>query len=107
MKHYLRALQTKIQQYHVVQMVTVFAMSLATEAAVAATSGSEFKKFAEMIQGWAEGYLGMALALCAFLIGLSVGLMKQTLMPALVGLGVALFATMGPSVLVSMFTAII
>ncbi|EMT5261058.1 conjugal transfer protein TraA, partial [Neisseria gonorrhoeae] len=54
-----------------------------------------------------EGYLGMALGLTAFLIGLAVGLMKQTIMPCIVGLGVGLAATLGPGIIKGMFTLII
>ena len=49
----------------------------------------------------------MTIALAAFIIGLAVGLMKQTIMPAVVGIGVALAATLGPKIIISMFTAVI
>lgn len=94
--------QRKAQAALISALAVVMAMP-----AQAATTGSEFKKLADMVQGWTEGYLGMALALAALAIGLSVGLVKQTVMPAIVGLGVALFATMGPGIIMSMFTAVI
>ena len=49
----------------------------------------------------------MTIALAAFIIGLAVGLMKQTIMPCVVGIGVALAATLGPKIIISMFTAVI
>lgn len=107
MKNRLSDLKTRLFQRRAAQTVFAIGVMLSAEFAMAAKTGSEFQKFANMVKGWAEGYLGMALALTAFLIGLAVGLMKQTVMPAIVGLGVALFATMGPGIIMSMFTAVI
>lgn len=83
------------------------ALLAASNAAMAATTGNEFKSLSDMLKAWAEGYLGLALALAAFVIGLAVGLMKQTIMPAIVGIGVGLAATLGPTIIGSFFTAII
>ena len=88
-------------------MFIAAALAVTAGTAVAATTGTEFNGLVTMLRGWAEGGLGLALAMAAFLIGLAVGLMKQTVMPAVVGIGVALFATLGPGIIASMFTAII
>lgn len=94
--------QTKVAKY-----AAVVALALTANLAMAATTGAEFKGLADMVSGWSEGYLGMALGLTAFLIGLAVGLMKQTIMPCIVGLGVGLAATLGPSIIKGMFTLIV
>lgn len=94
--------QTKVAKY-----AAVIALALTANLAMAATTGAEFKGLADMVSGWSEGYLGMALGLTAFLIGLAVGLMKQTIMPCIVGLGVGLAATLGPSIIKGMFTLIV
>ena len=69
-----------IKKYKVAQYAAVIALALTANVAMAATTGQEFKGLADMVTGWSEGYLGMALGLTAFLIGLAVGLMKQTIM---------------------------
>lgn len=74
-------------------------------AAHAGNGGTEFNNLSTMLRNWSEGGLGLALALAAFIIGLAVGLVKQTVMPAIVGIGVALFASMGPGIIAAMFTA--
>lgn len=107
LKKRMADLKNRLIQRRAVQAAVGAGLLLGTEMAMAAKTGTEFKKFADMVKGWSEGYLGMALALTAFLIGMAVGLMKQTVMPAIVGLGVALFATMGPGIIMSMFTAVI
>lgn len=96
-----------IKQTKVAKLVAVVALALTANLAMAATTGQEFKGLADMVSGWSEGYLGMALGLTAFLIGLAVGLMKQTIMPCIVGLGVGLAATLGPSIIKGMFTLIV
>ena len=96
-----------IKKYKVAQYAAVIALALTANVAMAATTGQEFKGLADMVTGWSEGYLGMALGLTAFLIGLAVGLMKQTIMPCIVCLGVGLSATLGPGIIKGMFTLII
>ena len=96
-----------IKKYKVAQYAAVIALALTANVAMAATTGAEFKGLADMVTGWSEGYLGMALGLTAFLIGLAVGLMKQTIMTCIVGLGVGLAATLGPGIIKGMFTLII
>lgn len=97
----------RVNQRKAVKVAATIALGLVASSAMAATTGQEFKGLADMLKGWSEGYLGLALGLTAFVIGLAVGLMKQTIMPALVGIGVALAATLGPGIISSMFTAII
>ena len=53
--------QTKVAKY-----AAVIALALTANLAMAATTGQEFKGLADMVSGWSEGYLGMALGLTAF-----------------------------------------
>lgn len=93
------------------KMGQVAALSTSTlvlsAGAMAGTSGAEFKETAEMVVGWAEGYLGIMLAIVAFIIGGLVGLMKSTMMPMIVGIGFAMAFTLAPTIIQSMFTAVI
>ena len=69
------------------------------EAALGGTTGTEFQSIYDKVKGWSTGYLGRLLALCTFIIGLGASIMRQTLFPALTGIGVALVVSLGPSLI--------
>ncbi|WP_233572136.1 TraA family conjugative transfer protein [Neisseria weixii] len=95
------------QKQNVAKTMALAAMSALAANALAAQTGQEFNGISTMLSGWSTGGLGLTLALAAFIIGLAVGMMKQTIMPAVVGIGVALAATLGPGIIQAMFTAVI
>ena len=69
------------------------------EEALGGTTGTEFQSIYTKIKGWSTGYLGRLLALCTFIIGLGASIMRQTLFPALTGIGVALVVSLGPALI--------
>ena len=69
------------------------------DAALGGTTGTEFQSIYNKVKGWSTGYLGRLLALCTFIIGLGASIMRQTLFPALTGIGVALVVSLGPSLI--------
>ena len=69
------------------------------DTALGGTTGTEFESIYTKIKGWSTGYLGRLLALCTFVIGLGASIMRQTLFPALTGIGVALVVSLGPSLI--------
>ena len=88
-------------------MLAVGGISLASGSAMAATTGSEFTPLATKLQGWAEGGLGLALAMIALLLGIGFSVAKQTALPFVFAIFVALAATIGPGVITGLFTAVI
>ncbi len=72
---------------------------LFSDAAFGGTTGTEFQSIYTKVKGWSTGYLGRLLALCTFIIGLGASIMRQTLFPALTGIGVALVVSLGPSLI--------
>lgn len=82
-------------------------MMVVVGVAVASTAGAEFQGFYDKVLGWTDGYLGKGLAILALLWGLGSGWVKGTVAPAVLGIAVALFATIGPTVINGMFTSII
>jgi len=70
-------------------------------------TGTEFLGLFNMLVGWAEGYLGKALAIAAFVVGALIGFAKSTAMPALVGIVFAIVFGLGPTVINGMFAAVI
>ncbi len=72
---------------------------LFSDPTFAGTTGSEFKSIYTKVKDWSTGYLGRLLALCTFIIGLGASIMRQTLFPALTGIGVALVVSLGPALI--------
>lgn len=82
-------------------------IGMVAASAYAGTTGTEFQAFFELIEGWTTGYLGKGLALSAFLLGAALGMVKGTMLPALVGIGFAIMFTVGPGVITGMLGATI
>jgi conjugal transfer pilus assembly protein TraA len=102
--------KTLFSRLTAVQMPSKKAIALGVGAMVVAsayagTTGTEFKAFYDLIDGWTTGYLGKGLALSAFLLGAALGMVKGTMLPALVGVGFAIMFTVGPSVITGMLSA--
>jgi conjugal transfer pilus assembly protein TraA len=68
---------------------------------------SEFGALFNTIFGWTTGFLGKALALFAFVIGAGMGIARSTLMPAIIGIVFALVLSLGPNIIVSMFSSVV
>ena len=80
--------------------LAVLALALfSPDTALGGTTGTEFQSIYTKVKGWSTGYLGRLLALCTFIIGLGASIMRQTLFPALTGIGVALVVSLGPSLI--------
>ena len=81
-------------------LLVVLALALFyPETALGGTTGTEFQGIYTKVKGWSTGYLGRLLALCTFIIGLGASIMRQTLFPALTGIGVALVVSLGPALI--------
>ncbi|QTR51566.1 TraA family conjugative transfer protein [Candidatus Thiothrix anitrata] len=71
----------------------------------AGTTGAEFKGIYDKLVDWTSGYLGKAIALFAFLLGLGIGVAQSSPIPAIAGIVFALFVAFGPAVLEGIATA--
>jgi conjugal transfer pilus assembly protein TraA len=56
---------------------------------------------------WLTGSMGHLFAIGALSVGLGIGIVKQSVMSVVVGVGVALAASTGPAVLQTIFTAVL
>ena len=90
---------------HAILLASV--LVLTAVSATAGTTGTEFQGLHTMLTGWANGYLGKALAVAAFLFGAGFGVAKQTILPAILGIVFALVFAIGPGVIDGMLTATI
>ena len=77
-------------------------------AAVAgtATGTNDFSDVANKLRVWMEGSLGKTFAIGSLAVGLAIGVVKQSVMSVVTGVAVALSASVGPGVLVNLFTAV-
>lgn len=65
----------------------------------AGAGGTEFTQVYDQLTGWANGTLGKVLGVAALLVGLGVGVIKQSVIAAVVGISIALTAGFGPGVI--------
>ena len=73
----------------------------------AGAGGTEFQDIYDTVSGWSQGVLGKVLAVGAFLTGMGVGIVRQSLTSCVVGIGTALAVQYFPTVVDNIVTAII
>lgn len=76
-----------------------------TGAALAGTGGTEFDTIVTQVTDWLEGGLGKVLALAALAVGLGIGVVQQSVMAVVVGIGMAIAVFYGPGVLTGIISA--
>jgi conjugal transfer pilus assembly protein TraA len=85
------------------------ALMVGVTAVVASTTSgstdSDFGTVVTKLKTWMEGSLGKTFALGSLATGLGIGIVKQSAMSVVTGVGIALSAAIGPSVLEQIFTA--
>lgn len=88
-------------------LVVVLLLVMASQAAHAGTTGTEFQTMYTTLLNWATGYLGKAIAVAAFILGAGIGVARSSPIPALVGVVFALFMVYVPNIIDSIMTATI
>lgn len=89
---------------HAAAAAAVAALSI---GAAHAGTDTTFDDISTMISDWAKGSLGKTLALATFVVGIGMGVIRQSVMAAAVGIGSALVLNYGPAVIDTTFTALI
>jgi len=82
---------------------TALLLAVASGSAVAGTDAT-FDAVYQTIRGWATGSLGKLFAVAAFIIGMGIGLVKQSAMAIVLGLAFALIMFYGPGIIDSLVT---
>lgn len=67
--------------------------------------GDEFQGIWDLIAGWSQGWLGRILALGALIVGIAFGLIRQSVVAAVVGIAMAVVLQYGPDVIEGVVTA--
>ncbi|MHB8697644.1 MAG: TraA family conjugative transfer protein [Sulfuricaulis sp.] len=82
-------------------------LALFTLDAFAGTTGTEFSGIVTQLLDWAQGSLGKAIAIAAFIVGAGMGLARGSAVPALIGIVVALFMAYIPGIINNIVSAIV
>lgn len=83
---------------------TLAAVAVGTSVAGTGSTDTTFDSIYNTIKAWAEGSLGKTLAVAAFLIGMGIGLVKQSAMAVVLGVAFALILAYGPTVIEAIFS---
>jgi len=75
--------------------------------ALAGTGGTEFADIYTLLEGWAKGTLGKIVSLAMFLVGIAAGVVNQSIVAAVVGIGGALVMYYGPSVISNVVSMVV
>lgn len=70
---------------------------------IAATTGAEFEPAYQFIFDAATGYLGRGIAIIGGLIGLGIGAATGSALPAIIGVVLAIFGALGPTIIDNVF----
>ena len=90
----------------VVASTLVAAAALSSDA-MAGTGGTEFDDIYTLLVGWTQGTLGKIIALGMFMVGLSAGIINQSIVAVVVGIGGALALYYGPTVINGVVSALV
>jgi len=85
-------------------LTLVSAMAL-TDAHAGTGGAKTFGALEKRVIGWAEGALGVIIAVAALLIGLAMGIMRQSAAAVVIGVVIALSLYFGPTIIESVLTA--
>ncbi len=89
------------------KVAALAALSLAACAVsvYAGNGGDEFQEVYDLLEEWATGTLGKIIALGALIVGIGFGLVRQSVIAAVVGIAMALVLNFGPTVISGIITA--
>ncbi len=90
------------------QVIVLAAAAGAVSIAMATTStDTDFQAIVTLLKNWSTGTLGKTVALGMFVVGLAAGIMRQSIMAAVAGVGGAMAMSYGPGIIENIFGALI
>ena len=81
------------------------ALTLAPEAAVAGTGGTEFQATYDMLISWMTGLLGRIIAIAFIIVGLIAGVARQSILSFAIGIAAGLGLFMAPDIIDAVVSA--
>ncbi|MEY2161461.1 TraA family conjugative transfer protein [Rhodanobacter sp. FW106-PBR-LB-2-11] len=85
-------------------LFALVALLTGTAFAGTTTGTTGFGTMLTTVTDWANGDLGKLLAVSAFLIGMGMGIVKQSMIAIALGIGFALALAYGPALITGIFT---
>ncbi len=79
-------------------------MAMAVTSGGSSSSGLEFKAVYDFVNQAATGYLGRSISIVGGLIGLGVGAAMGKALPAITGVILAIFGSLGPKIIDTIFS---
>jgi len=98
---------SSVKMPRVAFVATLVLLAAMIPEAMAGTGGTEFDAIYTLLVGWTQGTLGKIIALTMFLVGLSGGIIRQSIAAVVVGVGGALALFYGPTVIGGVVSAVI
>ncbi len=83
------------------------ALFLGASAAFAANGDTDFQDLYTKLEGWSQGTLGRSISLMFLLVGLGVGVIRGSIMGAVVCVAAAMALFIGPQIIDNIFTGLI
>ena len=87
------------------KFATPVVLGASASAAMAGTGGSEFSDVATLLEEWSQGVLGKILALGALIVGIAFGLVRQSVVAAVIGISMCVILYYGPTVIDGIMSA--
>lgn len=84
-------------------LMVLFLTLVAMGPAFAGTDNT-FDSVVQMLTNWATGSLGKLIAIAAFIVGMGIGMIRQSVMAAVVGVAFALVMFYGPTIIGNIVT---
>lgn len=85
--------------------LTALMFAVCATAVHAGTGGEEFQDVYDLLEEWSTGTLGKIISLGALIVGIGFGLVRQSVIAAVVGIAMALVLNFGPTVISGIITA--
>lgn len=96
-----------VKTVSILLFASLLVLTITATSSYAGTTGTEFQQVYQTIRDWTAGYLGRAIAMAAFIVGLGFGIMRASAAAAVAGVAIAFFIMVGPNVLDAIATATI
>ena len=98
-------MNTKTLMKFAVPAAMLAGSSVALAHSGATATDTTFESIQNLLTAWSEGSLGKVLAIGALIVGIGFGLVRQSVIAAVIGLSMAVVLSYGPSIITGIFTA--
>ena len=84
--------------------VAMVAAGSAMAGTGATGNAADFQSALTMLTDWSTGTLGAVISVAVVLVGLGIGILRQSVIAVVAGIAAAIVLSQGPTILTAMFT---